>query len=47
LEFDTPQPNIEYKKVEVDKVVVLVVGVGLRKEGNKGEIIREISDRFW
>jgi mRNA interferase RelE/StbE len=100
LEFDTPQPNIEYKieltplalemladvkdkrqqkslsdridklktdpekqgkplvdklkgyrslravgqryriiyKVEVDKVVVLVVGVGLRKEGDKGDI---------
>ncbi len=25
-------------KVEIDKVVVLVVGVGLRKEGDKGDI---------
>ncbi len=25
-------------KVEVDKVLVLVVGMGLRKEGNKGDI---------
>ncbi|MBE9051374.1 type II toxin-antitoxin system RelE/ParE family toxin [Nostocales cyanobacterium LEGE 11386] len=40
-------------KVELDKVVVLVVGLGMGKEGDKGdiypcfaEIVRRISDRF-